>query len=137
MIDKVRFLNKLKISVLNKNILLGSLNYLPSDLKKDLEKTFEQALIFYRQNFFKSSLKAFNAKELFLPKTSKMPEFLKGELLLIIISHNKIKYVFQTLVEEITPESYKLRILNPRHEKKLTFKPDIPVFFSFINLTSF
>ncbi|RKX61774.1 MAG: hypothetical protein DRP34_05255, partial [Thermodesulfobacteriota bacterium] len=66
MIDKVRFLNKLKISVLNKNILLGSLNYLPSDLKKDLEKTFEQALIFYRQNFLKGLLKAFNAKELFL-----------------------------------------------------------------------
>jgi len=132
MIDKVHFLNKLKISVLNKNILLGSLNYLPSDLKKDLEKTFEQALIFYRQNFLKSSLKAFNAKELFLPKTSKMPEFLKGELLLIIIPHNEVKYVFQTLVEEITPEGYKLRILNPRHEKKLTFKTVIPVFLSFI-----
>ena len=132
MIDKVHFLNKLKISVLNKNILLGSLNYLPSSLKKDLEKTFKQALIFYRQNFLKGTLKAFNAKELFLSKTSKMPEFLKGELLLIIIPHNETRYVFQTLIEECTPEGYRLRILDPRHEKKLTFKTVIPVFLSFI-----
>ena len=61
-----------------------------------------------------------------------MPEFLKGELLLIIIPHNETRYVFQTLIEECTPEGYRLRILDPRHEKKLTFKTVIPVFLSFI-----
>ncbi|MCD6548024.1 MAG: hypothetical protein J7K10_00945, partial [Thermodesulfobacterium sp.] len=94
--DKINLSNKLKISVLTRNVQLSSLKYLPQPLKIDLNKTLEKALIFYRQNFLKGTLKILNDQEILLLKSSKDPNFSEGELLIIIIPQNEIRYVFQT-----------------------------------------
>lgn len=135
--DKISLTQKIKISVLTRNIQLGSLNYLPTSLKADLNKTLKAALIFYQQNLLKGSLKVLNEGELLLDKEAEIPEFSKGELILIIIPQNKVKYIFQTLVEEILPDGYKLKILTPRYDKRLILKNLIPVFVSYINSNLF
>jgi len=131
--DKINLSNKLKISVLTRNIQLGSLKYLPQPLKIDLNKTLEKALIFYRQNFLKDTLKVLNDKEILILKSSKDPNFSKGELLIIIIPQNEIRYVFQALVKEVTQEGYILKILNPRYDKRLILKNPISVLASYIS----
>lgn len=135
--DKISLTKKIQASVLTRNIQLGSLNYLPTPLKIDLNKTLQGALIFYQQNLLKRTLKVLNEREIFLNKEPGMIEFLKGDLVLIIIPQNKIKYIFQTTVEEVLPDGYKLKILNPRHDKRLTLNTSVPVFISYINHSLF
>lgn len=129
--DKIHLLTKLKASVLNKNISLASLNYLPSPLKKDLNKTLNQALIFYQHTLIKGTLKVIETEKLLL-KDLDIPQINKGDTILIVIPHDKIKYVFQTTVHDLTSEGFILKILKPRYDKRLVLNTSIPVFISFI-----
>jgi len=130
--DKIELSSKIKISVLSRNVQLASLKYLPTPLRVDLDRTLKNAIVFYKQNIVKDSLKVLNEKEIILEKTQYLPEFTEGELNLIILPYNEIKYIFQTVVEEILPEGYKLKILSPRHDKRLIFKIPIPAFVSYV-----
>lgn len=135
--DKISLTKKIQTSVLTRNIQLGSLNYLPAPLKTDLNKTLKGALIFYQQNILKGTLNVLNEREIFLNKEPGMLEFSQGDLVLIIVPQNKIKYVFQTIVEEILPDGYKLKILNPRYDKRLILNTIVPTFVSYINHSLF
>ncbi len=130
--DKVHLLTKLKTSVLSKNISLASLNYLPSPLKKDLNKILNQALIFYKQDLIKGSLKVINSEKLSLLNIPETLQINKDETILIVIPHDKVKYVFQTVIDEVTSEGINLKILKPRHDKRLVLNTLVNVFISFI-----
>ncbi len=130
--DKVDLSSRIKTSILSKNVQLASLKYLPTPLKVDLNQTLKNAIIFYKQNLVKGILRVLNEREIFLYKSQGLPKFTEGELVLIILPYNKIKYIFQTLVEEISKEGYKLKILSPRQEERLVLKTSVPVFVSYI-----
>lgn len=136
--EKIELSSKIKISVLSRNVQLASLKYLPIPLRVDLDRTLKNAIVFHKQNIIKNSLKVLNEKEIILEKTQDLPEFTKGELILIILPYNEeIRFIFQTVVEEILPEGYKLKILSPRHDKRLILKTPIPVFVSYISHSLF
>lgn len=135
--NKIHLLTKLKTSVLSKNVSLASLNYLPSPLKKDLNKTLNQALIFYQQSLIKGALKVISPEKLLLLKNPQTPQINKGETVLIVIPHNKIKYVFQTILENSTSEGFILKIIKPRHDKRLVLNTSVPVFISFVSYNLF
>jgi hypothetical protein len=76
--EKISLSNKIKTSILIRNIQLGSLDYLPDYLKADLiNKALKGALIFYNQNLLKGTLKAINKKEIFLEKNRESLNFQK------------------------------------------------------------
>jgi hypothetical protein len=131
-LDKIDLTNKIKTSVLRRNVQLASFKYLPTPLKKDLERTLKNAIIFYKQDIIKGSIKVINEKEIFLYKEKNLPEIKEGELILIILPYNEVKYIFQTSVEEISSDGYKLKILSPRHDKRLVLKTPVPAFISYI-----
>ncbi|AEH23437.1 hypothetical protein TOPB45_1356 [Thermodesulfobacterium geofontis OPF15] len=131
--EKISLSNKIKTSILIRNIQLGSLDYLPDYLKADLiNKALKGALIFYNQNLLKGTLKAINEKEIFLEKGPGIPELSEGDLVIIIIPQSNVRFVFQTLVKEILPDGYKLEILNPRHDKRLILKTIVPAFITYL-----
>jgi hypothetical protein len=130
--EKISLSNKIKTSILIRNIQLGSLNYLPESLKVDLNKALKEAIIFHKQNLLKGTLKAINEKEIFLEKEPGIPELSEGDLVIIIIPQSNIRYVFQTLVKGKLPDGYKLEILNLRHDKRLILKTIVPAFVTYL-----
>jgi hypothetical protein len=136
--EKISLSNKIKTSILIRNIQLGSLDYLPDYLKADLiNKALKGALIFYNQNLLKGTLKAINKKEIFLEKKPGIPELSEGDLVILIIPQSNIRYVFQTLVKGKLPDGYKLEILNPRHDKRLILKTVVPAFVTYLKPSLF
>uniref|UniRef100_A0A7V5XHK4 Uncharacterized protein n=1 Tax=Thermodesulfobacterium geofontis TaxID=1295609 RepID=A0A7V5XHK4_9BACT len=131
--EKISLTNKIKTSILTRNIQLGSLNYLPDSLKVDLNKTLKGALIFHKQNLLKGNLKVLNKGEIFIDKEPGIPEFSEGDLVIIILPQPNIRYVFQTVVKEKLPDGYKLGILNPRYDKRLVLKTVVPAFVTYLN----
>jgi len=130
--EKISLTNKIKTSILTRNIQLGSLNYLPDSLKVDLNKTLKGALIFHKQNLLKGNLKVLNKGEIFIDKEPGIPEFSEGDLVIIILPQPNIRYVFQTVVKEKLPDGYKLGILNPRYDKRLILKTVVPAFVTYL-----
>ena len=130
--EKISLTNKIKTSILTRNIQLGSLNYLPASLKVDLNKTLKGALIFHKQNLLKGNLKVLNKGEIFIDKEPGIPEFSEGDLVIIILPQPNIRYVFQTVVKEKLPDGYKLGILNPRYDKRLILKTVVPAFVTYL-----
>uniref|UniRef100_A0A7V4N376 PilZ domain-containing protein n=1 Tax=Thermodesulfobacterium geofontis TaxID=1295609 RepID=A0A7V4N376_9BACT len=135
--EKISLTNKIKTSILIRNIQLGSLNYLPDPLKVDLNKALKDALIFHKQNLLKGTLKALNEREIFFNKDVEIPEFSEGDLVIIIIPQSNRRYVFQTIVKENLSDGYKLRILSPRHDKRLILKTIVPIFITYLNPSLF
>ncbi len=133
MLDKIDLLSKIKKTVLNKNIPLGALNLLPQDLQKNLEIVLKRALLFHNKNLIRADLEVINNKELLVKNLPKDPPLSKGELILIILPDKDRRYIFQTLVKEILPEGCKVEILDPRYERRIKIKQDIPVFLSFVS----
>ncbi|WP_038057937.1 PilZ domain-containing protein [Thermodesulfobacterium hydrogeniphilum] len=130
MLDKVELLTKIKTRVLNKNISLGALNLLPQDLQKNLNFILQKAVLFYNQKLLKANLEVINNKKLLIKNLPENITLSKGELILIILPAENKRYVFQTVVKEKLPEGYKVEILNPRYEKRIKIKAEVPVFLS-------
>jgi len=131
--DKLIFSTKLKESVLTRNISLGSMDHLPARIKDNQKDYLSKFLLFYNKNIFSSKLEILNPKEIFLFKTPELPQFQKGELILLILPEGKERFIFQTRVEEVTEEGYKLKILDPRYDKRYILKVDVPVFISLLS----
>ncbi len=133
MLDKIDLITRLKKTLQTKNIALSALNFLPKETQKNLEDLLKRALIFYNRNLIKADLEVISHREVLLKNIPEDLKLKKGELVIIILPEQDKKYVFQTLVEEIFPQGYKVKILDPRYEKRIKIREEVPVFLSFIS----
>jgi hypothetical protein len=131
MIEKINFATKLKERVFTQNICLSSITQLPSEIQKNLKVFLSKFLIYSKNNFIKGNLKILSSKEFFLLKSSNFTLNPQNPVLLILPFKDK-RYIFQTFVEEVKSEGYKLKILEPRQDLRFKLKTPVPVFISFI-----
>lgn len=116
-----------------RNISLKSLENLPSEIKLFLDHYLKNLLMLYRQKIYNVSVKpSNNNEELLLIKEGELPPLKEREFLLLILPMEKTRFIFQTVVEEVLEEAYRLRILDPRVEKRYKISNSIPVFLSYI-----
>lgn len=118
-----------------RNISLKSLEFLPSEIKLYLDYYLKNVKALYKQKVFPVSLKpsSQDPEEIFLIKDEKIPTFEPKDFILLILPTEKVRYIFQTLVEENLDETYRLKILDPRTEKRYRLAKSIPVFFSYLS----
>lgn len=137
--EKINLTYKIKSSVLIKNIQLETLEELPQPLKANLSETLKKAIIFYKENTLKGNLKILNEKEILFLNPSIPINPTEGDLFLIIIPYKdySIRYVFQLLVEKVTQDGIKLKILSPKVDNRLILKTYVPSFISYISQNLF
>lgn len=132
MIDKIKLLEKLKTSVFQKNYSLGSIEYLPSYIKKNLESFLKKAILLYDQQPLSYRKIEPVSSQSFLIYFSEPKEFEKNKVLLIIIPHENKRYIFQTLIKNVFTEGIEVEIILPRYEERIKIPGSIVAFLSLI-----
>lgn len=131
-IDKVKLLEKLKTSVFQKNYSLGSIDYLPVTIKKNLETFLKTAIILYKQQPLKYKEIKPKSSQSFIIFLSETQVLEKNRVLLIIIPYENKRYIFQTLIKEVYEESIEVDILPPRFEERIKISGSPVAFLSII-----
>ncbi len=117
-----------------KNIQLKSIQMLPPDIQFFLDFYLKKMIALHHQKIFPVSVKPLHktSEKLILIKDGKLTPLKKGEFFLLILPTEKVRYIFQTVVEEEQEDAYVLRILDPRTEQRYKIDKPIFVFLSYI-----
>lgn len=132
MIDKVKFLEKLKTSVFQKNYSLGSVDYLPPFIKKNLETFLKTSIVLYKQQPLKYKEIKLKSSRSFIILLSEEQVLEKNKVLLIIIPFENKRYIFQTLIKEVHKKSVEVEVLPPRFEERIKISGSPVTFLSVI-----
>ncbi|WP_022855833.1 PilZ domain-containing protein [Thermodesulfobacterium thermophilum] len=130
MLERVELSKKITLSVLQRNISLGSLEYLPTHIKQNLDFHLKKAILLYSQHKVEYlTIKPItgNSLEIQVFDSSK---FEIGKIILIILQEGQIRYIFQCLVKKIENNRLEVEILPPRYDERIKISGNIPVFMS-------
>ncbi len=130
--ERIDIALKIKERVLVRNISLYSLELLPSEIKEKLESFQQKFLLLYAQKIYKPEIEILDKKKVFIKKTSDIPEFQRGDICLLILPFNNLRYVFQVKIVEENEKGYLGEFVDPRYDERILVKKPTPVFFSFI-----
>ncbi|QER42037.1 hypothetical protein F1847_04475 [Thermodesulfobacterium sp. TA1] len=137
MLDKVELATKVKTSILQRNIALGSLDYLPKHIKPQLDQWLNKAVLLYGQNKVEYlTIKPINDKNLVI-EVSDPSHFELGKIILVILPDGQQRYIFQCLIKKIENNYLEIEILSPRYDQRIKLPGNIPVFMSIINKHAF
>lgn len=132
MIDKVKLIEKLKTSVFQKNYSLGSVDYLPPFIKRNLDLFLKTAIVLYKQQPLKYREIKLKSSQSFIILLTENQVLEKGKVLLIIIPFESKRYIFQTLIKEVHEKSVEVEILPPRLEERIKISGSPVTFLSII-----
>lgn len=130
--ERIDIATKIKERVLIRNLTLYSLEKLPSDIYKNIERLKTNFLLLYNQKFYKPHLVILTPRKILIKKDSEIPSLQKGELALLILPFSNTRYVFQIKITEENEEGFIGEIIDPRYGERITIKLQVPTFFSFI-----
>lgn len=129
--EKINLATKIKERVLVKNLSLNSLKKLPHEIfnkLSDLTKTF---MLLHEGKLYKPDIKIIDEKTLLL-KPEGLPTFNNHEVLLLIVPFSEVRYIFIAKVTDLDQNGYKVTIMDPRSEERLSIEQKVPVFLSLI-----
>lgn len=130
--EKIDIALKIKERMLNKNLTLYSLEILPSEIYKNLDKLKRNFLILYAKKFYKPEIEILSPKKLLIKKKPDTPQFQRGDLCILILPFGNVRYIFRIKIVEENEGGFIGEIIDPRYDERISFKIHIPVFFSFI-----
>ncbi|WP_028841493.1 hypothetical protein [Thermodesulfobacterium hveragerdense] len=133
MLERVELVKKITSSIIQRNVSLGSVEYLPQHIKQNLDIHLKSAILLYRQNKVEYlTIKPITSNNLEI-QVFDSSHFEIGKIILIILPEGQIRYIFQCLIKKIENNRLEVEILPPRYDERIKISGNIPVFMSIIH----